>query len=167
MGLRMKQTNSRRKSDYGLPDYRLYYKERYGELKVSDSEFNSIIKEFYERVFEEVVFKGFQFNLPGSLGVLTLSARKPVVELDSEYNVVRTNVPINYKATNELWASDPEAKAKRLRVYHDNVSTDGNIYSIRWVMDKRFRSHFMSVYGFKPSRSNSRKLAKTLKLNGV
>lgn len=163
----MEKTNSRRKSDYGLPDYRLYYKERYGELPVEASEFNEIIKEFYERVFEEVVFKGFQFNLPGNLGVLTLSARKPVVQLDSEYNVVRTNAPTNYKATKELWESDPEAKAKRLRVYHDNASTDGNIYSIRWVPEGRFRTHFIGVYRFRPSRSNSRKLAKNLKLNGV
>lgn len=161
-----KQIN-RNKSDYGLPDYRKYYEERYGKLPVSVLEFNEIIKTFYGKVFEDIVFKGFQFNLPGNLGVLTLSSRKPVIQLDSDYNVVRSNAPTDYKATKELWESDPEAKAKRIRVYHDNSATDGNIYSIKWVTSRKLGGHFLGVYKFKPSRSNSRKLAKILHTTGL
>ena len=159
---------SKRKSDYGLPDMRAYYIRRYGELPkgIGVKEFNDIQKEFWERIFNEVIYKGYQFRMPGGLGTLTLTSRKPTVTIDSEYNVVRTNAPIDYKATTALWERDPEAKERKIRLYHTNVATDGNIYSIKLLQDRRFRGHFISVYNLKPSRGNARGLAEYIRNNG-
>ena len=158
----------KRKSDYGLPDIRAYYINRYGELPkhIGVTEFNDIQKEFWDRIFKEVVYKGYQFKMPGGLGVLTLVSRKPTVVIDSEYNVVRTNAPINHAATKELWAKDPEAKARKIRVYHTNVATDGNIYSIKLLPDRRTKDHFLSVYKLKPSRGNARGLTEHINQYG-
>ena len=146
-----------------MPYIRAYYENRWGKLPISPSEYNALIKEFNDRVFNEIVLQGHRFNIPGNLGEIVLTSRTPTVIVDNEYKVVRTNMPINHQATKELWERDPAAKEMKIRIYHDNVHTDGLIYSIKWLPNKRYKSHWMSAYKFVPSRNNRRNLATKLK----
>jgi len=72
------------------------------------------------------------------------------------------NIPIDWKATNELWEKDSEAKEKKILVRYNNSHTSGYVFRIYC---KKFKSKVKkkNLYKFKPSRNFQRSLSKRIK----
>lgn len=65
----------------------------------------------------------------------------------------------DWKATKELWASDPLAKANKKLVYHLNKHTSG--YYFKWYWDRRTSTvHNQFFFKFDPCRWNDRLIPK-------
>lgn len=132
MPLRKKRGKAKHKPDYDFSDICNYYEERHGKLPVTRKEFGLILKEFHEHVIDEIVLKGFIFNMPGNLGTISLTYRYPTTIVDEEYKIIKTDMPIDYPATMELWKRSKVARERRQHVYLNNSETDGKIYNFRY-----------------------------------
>lgn len=172
-----KKLNIRRRSevrkrdiiDIGLPEIRKYY-EQYYEIAVKDrlkpQVFMDILADFHEQVFQDIVFEGKIFYLPFNLGSVYITKRKPKVEFDEDFNIVKTSAALDFKAMRELWESDPEAREAKIKVYHQNDHSDNYKYSFTWSR-KRSSLPGIGVYRFIPTRSARRALAKKIKTEGI
>lgn len=125
-----------------------------------------ILAKFHERVFEDIVFEGNIFYLPFNLGSVYITKRKPKVEFDEDFNIIKTTAALDFKGMRDLWESDPEAKAAKTKVYHQNDHSDNYKYSFTWSR-KRSSLPGRGVYRFIPTRSAKRALAKKIKTEGI
>ena len=102
-------------------------------------------------------------NLLQEFLFLRLSNLKP--DFSINFEVVKHNIPINWKGTNQLWERDAEAKAQKKLIYYDNRNTNDKVYRVAWDRDG-CRIAGMKAYMFTPSRRLKRTLAKCLNENG-
>lgn len=155
--------------DIGVPEIRKFY-EKYYKKKVKDritpATFLKILETYNQRVVDDILFEGKIYYTPYNQGTMYISKRKPKVEFDENYKLIRTTAAIDFKAQNELWASNPEAKAAKVKVYHQNDHSDGYRYSITWSRG-RTATPGLSTYRFVPARSVKRALAQKIKNGGV
>jgi hypothetical protein len=106
-------------------------------------QFKKIITIIFQKMVDEVVFKGKTFNFPYSMGELYMGKKKPVYKTKPKfiYKTERDDVeftyPIDWVATKKLWMEDPEAKLKHTKVYNTNDHTNGYKYKIAWVKSKK------------------------------
>lgn len=108
--------NHKIKSDYGLVDYYKYYKSNGGKL--SHKEFRNILSDFNEGLYPIICSFNYEYKMPKRLGTISVIQRNTYVKLDKEGNL-KTNKPINYKATLDLWETNPELQEQRIVVRHD------------------------------------------------
>ena len=154
----------RLKTDITRPELYRYYKKNL-EGQFSSSEYSKILKEFNRRIIEDVLLTEKIFYLPFGLGQISVKSRIPKVELNDNFEVVKHNIPINWKGTNQLWERDAEAKAQKKLIYYDNRNTNDKVYRVAWDRDG-CRIAGMKAYMFTPSRRLKRTLAKCLNENG-
>ena len=177
----IKQTHRRYNQDVGIKEIyeyycHMYFKEKFikvngeasikskvhkdSKYNITSSQYNKIVKEFHQLIVKDIL-KGEDFILFERLG--TIGVRKNKIKIKVDVNgVVQTNAPIDFKATNDLWDENPEAKEKKILIRHINHHTKKYIH--RWYWDKgdaNFRCK--SAYSFIPSRTNKRLLATVLK----
>lgn len=154
----------RLKTDITRPElYRYYSKNLEGQ--VNASEYSKILKDFNQRVIDEVLLTGKIFYLPFGLGKVSVVSRIPKVELNDNFEVVKHNMPINWKGTLELWERDAEAKEQKKLIYYDNRNTKDKVYRFKWDRSG-CRISGIKAYMFTPSRKLKRTLAKYLNENG-
>ncbi len=79
------------------------------------------------------VFDGYDVELSSgrTLGTVGVRAKKQKLILDEEGNIVG-GASVNWKETNKYWAENPEAKAKRDRIFYLNEHTGGLTVNLRW-----------------------------------
>ena len=147
------------KGDYGIGDYYKYYNEKYGS-KTTTVLFNKVLTEFNSGIIELVIEHNLIFYIP-FLGLeifIKKDKRKPRIVNGKLVN----NVPIDWKATNDLWNKDSEAKNKKILVRYNNSHTSGYVFRIYC---KKFKSKikYKSLYKFKPSRKFQRTLSARIK----
>lgn len=147
----------RNKSDYGVPDYYKFYTKKY--KKISKTKYNSIITDFNTAVYNLIIEDNLVYQLPflGFEILIKKDKRKPKIKDGKLIN----NVPVDWKATNELWEKDEEAKKKKLLVRYNNSHTSNYVFRIYF---KKFKSSLKnrSLYKFKPIRQFQRALAKRI-----
>lgn len=151
------ERNHKHKADYGISDYRKYYKDNYGEI--DDALYKNIIKDYNESIIELIIEDNLIYTLPYIYFeiVIKKSKRKPKL-----VNGILINPnPIDWKTTKELWEKDAEAKEKKLRVRFNNSHTSGYVFRIYC---KKFKSKlkYRSYFKFKPNRKFQRRLAKRI-----
>lgn len=107
-----------------------FYKE-VEESPVEKGEYFKIIDGYLKMVMDKV-FEGYMVKLGvnDSLGQIGIQGSKMNIRVDEDGNVLGAG--IDYKRTNELWRSDPEAKRQKIRIYHFNEHSDGYRYSLIW-----------------------------------
>jgi len=108
-----------------------WYKENAQHPKVHISIYMKIATGFMKFLAKKIV-AGFQVQLGNahSLGVFAVVGKKVRVKIDEETGKVR-GLMVNWKATNELWASNPELRRKEY-VYYTNDHTNGVKYNLVW-----------------------------------
>ena len=147
------------KTHYGMQDYYKFFKSQYPDLDISRSQFNKIISEF-NKEYSQYLIENLEVNLPFRLGRLEMIKNKRGVYLDKNGNVIN-NKPINWKATKDLWESDPKMKEKKVLVRHNNTHTGGYVFKIKYNK-KRAVYPNKSIYFFKPVREVSRSINKRI-----
>lgn len=129
--------------------------------KITKILYTAIIKEYLKAKTNDIIYNAGTFKYPNRLGSLRIKKKKSKLrlkdgKLDTKY------IPVDYKATNELWKKDPEAKKNKKCVFLTNDHTDGYKYSFFWskqVCDVPNNS----VYQFIPTRTLKRSLSEVLK----
>ena len=106
--------NHRVKSDYGLPDYYRHFVKENKNTKVSKVLYNDIIKDFNSHVRDRISKKGADYTFPKKIGSLEIKKIKPSISIDEKGSVVN-KLPINWKATRELWKENESAKKEKLK----------------------------------------------------
>ena len=100
-------------NDFGMQDYYKFYKKAY-DSKVSRADYNKIISDFNLELQDLIIEEGLIYLIPHLNFEILLKKekRRPRIVNGKLLN----NLPIDWKATNALWARDQEAKEKKLLV---------------------------------------------------
>lgn len=142
---------------FGMEDYYKFFKENYPEIKVSKQKFNDIISAYNEQLADYII-ENLSHTLPFRLGKIEILKDKRKVYIDENTGKVRNTFPVDWKATNELWDNDPEAKEKKILIRYKNLHTGGYVFRIHYnVRTALFKAK--TVYKFKPVRSFARALS--------
>jgi hypothetical protein len=147
------------KSDYGLNDYFRFYKNNGGKLP--KNKFREIIYTFNTYV-QDVIAEGIDYILPKRLGKICIRKYETYLKFDSETNTVRTNRPIDHKATKELHTQHPETKEQGLLVRRD----EPYIYKIRYVKHRAVYKN-KTIYNLCITRDIKQKLKLNIRNNNV
>lgn len=148
---------NKRKTDVhlGMPEYYRFYRENDG--KVNRKKYGEIVTDYLKLVKSEILLKK-SFKLPEGVGTISIKKYKP--KLEFEDGKLINKLPVNIKATNDLWNSDPEAKASRILVRYRNKHTNGYVFHIKWY--KGVFKH-CGYYRFKAYRPFKRELVQKIK----
>lgn len=163
------------KTDIGMSDFYKHYslstfKEKNGGKTIvhHNSMFNvtrlmygKIVEFIHSRITEEIMLDNFEFKFPARLGTLCIRKRKPKLRYDDEGNLINT-MPVDWKATNDLWNEDKKSKEEKKLVRHMNEHTQG--YVPFW----HYNAHTATfknkmAYKFVATRTVKRSLTKVLK----
>lgn len=150
-------------SHFGMYDYYKYYKNNVSNPVPSDVH-RDIIWAMNRALGKELATNGYEIKLPKRLGIIRLNKAKSRCWFED--GKLKTNRPVDFKTTKELWARNPEAKAKKLLVRYENSHSDG--YTFKIFYSKRsanFKNK--SVYQVQINRNIKRNLNKSIKLNQV
>ena len=154
------------KRTFQLSDVHYFYKKALKGI-VSQTVYGEIQREFFGRVFEEVIYPGKIAYLPFGFGKLYIKSRRPKVELDMEtFEIKKHTLRVDYGATNKLWAIDPVAKAEHRRIYHENTHSMENIYRFVWNHKYAKNVSGLHLVRFKVNRPQARGLNKYIRENG-
>lgn len=127
--------------------------------KISKSLYNNIITDFNEGIRNEIINNGLTYQFPYTNFQLLIKKhkRKPKIVNGKLIN----SIPINWKATNELWEKDSEAKEKKILIRFTNYHTFGYVFRILF---KKYNSNIKnkSLYKFKNNRKLQRELSKRI-----
>ena len=148
--------NHKYKTDYGIRDYRKYYENKYKKV---NKDYSKIIYEFNKEIIKLIIDEGLIYKLP--FLSLEIMIRKIKSKIRMENGKVINPNPINWKATNELWEKDEEAKEKKLRIRFNNYNTSGYVFRI-FMKKFRCRVKNKSYYKIKPNRMFQRSLTKRI-----
>jgi len=128
---------------YGTPDYYRFYKKNGGAL--DKSAFSRILRATNLAVAEEVVESAEAFALPYGMGRIEFRKRKNKAFMTPKG--LKSNSPVDWKKTMELWESDPHAHRNKIRVKYSNMHTARYSFKIR-CFDRKFknREYFMMTF---------------------
>lgn len=126
--------------------------------------FTSILKEVNTKLRDVIIFNNFQFEMPGRLGSLAIRKKERKVYIDDDGNVVTRHLPVDWGATNKLWAVDEKARLAKKVVKHTNPHTQGFI--VKWQYHTGYANFKnKSAYTFKPCRDSKLALVRAIKEN--
>ena len=149
-------------SDYKMVDYYKHYKSTGGKL--TSKQFGAILKDVMGTLGGMLITEGFNWRLPSGLGKLRIFKRLTCTSFKDGKLI--TNRAIDFKATNDLWEVNEDAKKNKTLVYHDNYHSDGFVYNIRYIK-KGANYKNKGVYSLQVSRTLKRMLASRIKAGKV
>lgn len=156
-----RRSPNRFKVDYVIKDAYKFFVRKSGKVTTYTT-YRAVCTAVNEYIMQKVLMSGNSFNLPFCLGNLVIMKKKltPYIMEDGKLRV--EHLPVDWKTTKELWASNPETKAAKRLVRYLNEHTAG--YKCHFYWDKRSSTVAnQTAYRFKESRANNRLLAKVLK----
>lgn len=128
---------------------------------VDYSKYCKVIDMFNKALRDEILHNSFDYNLPSRLGLLGIRKKKRIPWIDKEGNLVNT-LPVDWKATLELWEVDPKAKKEKKLVRHFNEHSKG--YIAQWYYSTTKATYkWKSAYSFIPCRTAKLGLSKVMK----
>ena len=155
------------KTHIATPQFYTFYANRYfreiekGQLRgklhkdskyyLTSQMYSKILDEFNSEVRELILNESFDFILPASMGILGIRKRKLIPYINSNGDF-KNPLPVNWKATYELWESNPESHADKTLVRYRNKHSGG--YIAEWT-HMRAKATFKnkSGYDFKATRT--------------
>ena len=159
----------------GMEDFYKFYclstfKEKVGnkttvhhssKFNITRTLYGKIIEFFHCNITDEIMLENFEYKMPARLGTINIRKKKPKLRFDQNGKLINT-MPVDWKATKDLWEEDPECKEQKKLVRHLNEHTNGYVpfwnYSVSTATFKN-----KSVYKFKPTRTIKRELSRILK----
>lgn len=114
------------------------------DLGVTKSEFREMCLEFNLAVRQLIVEEGFEFSIPYGIGKLAVYKYKPEIK-PRKNNPKLLTLPINPRATAELWRKSPELKGNKY-VYYLNNNTDGYICKPFYTKNKDMPMGLTNLY---------------------
>lgn len=155
-----KRTTGNIKSDYGIRDYYKFYKEDNPNSKINYSLYVKIIKEYNKGVINLIIEDNVEYAIPhiGSSLVIKCDKRVPKIINGKLHNTT----PVDWKATNDLWDSDEEAKSKKLLVRYLNTHSSKYVFRVSF---KKYISRIKNkgIYKFQTARPFQRALGNRIK----
>jgi hypothetical protein len=155
--------------EYKTRDLYKFYKE-YTDTPVSLELYSNIRRDYFTFIYSKIINENFSFRLPFRLGLLRIFKFKRKLKLDENGNVDKSKLPVNYRATLNLWEKTYPGKTKeeilkipnRRYIYMLNEHT--NRYSVIFFWDK-VSSNIPNqrFYKIDVPRDIKRKLAERLK----
>lgn len=136
-------------------DYYRSYKEHGGS--VNRTLYSKILSDYFKMMREEL-FERRLIVLPQMFGKIKIVKYLPKLDFDEAGNLVN-RLPVNLRATHELWESNKEAKEKRILVRYRNTHTNGYTFKVHW---SKGRMRFLGLFSFKPNRLLKRELSQKI-----
>lgn len=150
------RTEGKIKTDYSIKDYFKYFKKNNEDLDISYKTYTSVINQFNKELINLIIEDNLEYTIPyiGSTLSIRKDKRVPKIVNGKLYNTT----PVDWKATNELWDSDDEARDKKLLVRHLNYHTSKYVFRIYF---KKYKLYFINkkLFSFKVSRNFQRSLS--------
>lgn len=167
-----KGTKNKIKIHYGINDFYKYYISCFKTKQINDSKnpfivdkkvYTSIIEEYHDMIKEEIITNRLDYEIPFDLGMLGVRKFKPKLGIDENGKLIN-KLPVNPRATVELWKINPEAKAKKILVRYTNKHTNGYVFTIHYF--KKYKAKFKNktLYSFETVRGFKQKLNKKAEL---
>ena len=129
--------------------YKKYKKE--AQAPVDASTFVKIANGYMQFLFDKVM-QAEEVTLPCKMGTLSVRGVKRKLTFDEEG---KPKLPINWRATKELWNRDPQAKLNKKVIYCTNEETGGVVYRIHWSRNRSPIENKL-YYGLRMTRANKR-----------
>lgn len=123
--------------------------------------YSEVLDEVNSHIRDLILNERFNFIMPHRMGELEIKKTKPEPYIDEEGKLVNT-LPIDWKATKDLWQSNSEAKANKKLVRHLNKHTQGYVARVCYNVAQATYS-YKKVYKFIPTRTLVRTLASIMK----
>lgn len=114
-------------------------------LGIKEKEFCSIVNNINKKI-ADAILNGDLVKLPCSMGTLVPMQQETLYM--NKHGKLVINRPVDWKATMELWDSDPQAKSENIRIRHDVDKRFKIIYSKKGA---NFRNKY--YVKFKPIKS--------------
>jgi hypothetical protein len=161
-------------ADVRIKDYYTYYKNNLTkkelplgtDLKdlsynVTATTYRKVLMSIFLKAREKMILNNLEYILPCKMGKIAIFKHKKKLELDEDGNII-TKLAVDYKATRQMWAEDPEMKAKKKIIFHLNNHTDEYTFKITWIKNNcnMFKKKF---YKLVPVRDFKRQVPKLLK----
>lgn len=123
------------KIQYGTTQAYKRYKEKIlpnkaKEFDVSASTHAKIIEMYHSLVRDKMIYKNFIYRIPVLGMKIRIKKYKQKLKYDEQGNIIKSELPVNWKATNELWKSSEEHRLKKTLIFHLNDHTDGYRYRV-------------------------------------
>tara|TARA_R110000822_G_scaffold191566_4_gene330296 strand:- start:5208 stop:5714 length:507 start_codon:yes stop_codon:yes gene_type:complete len=148
------------KTDYGNYDYYKHFISNTPGSTITRSVFGQVLKEFNGHVRDRISTKGAEYTLPCRVGKVELRKLKTEVKIADDGSIIN-NLPVNWKATRELWAENEIAKEKKTKIRYTNEHTEGYTFRIFYRTSKaNFKNK--SIYKMKLNRTLKRQLSKSI-----
>jgi hypothetical protein len=162
----MKRGKGKIKVHYGRADMYKHYIESTEKkpegIQVSYSDYCTVLNKFNKDISKAIMENAYEFILPSRVGIIRIKKYKPKIKVKDNGELITNNLAVDYKATNELWRNNPEAKKAGKKVFHLNNHSDGYRY-IWYYSNYRNNLPNKSLYRFIPTRTNKRELSKLIK----
>ena len=142
-------------NQYGMRDYYKFFCEQNPSIKISKQKFNSIISEFNKIMAKDLIDE-LVIPLPYRLGKIEILKTKRSAYYD-KFGILKNNIPIDWKATKELWKKDKDSKEKKILVRYKNTNTNGYVFKVYYTKTNAVYTNKI-LYSFKPVRSVSRSI---------
>ena len=155
------------KIDYTLEDVWEVFKnttmrEYEKKPKLDKRLFAKIAKELNQEIVNLIIEKNFEYVMPSNMGVMSIKKSKAEPRIVN--GKLAKNLSMNYKATRELWLTNPEAKEQKKKIFYLNEHSNGWRYSFFWSK-KESLAQGKSIYMFRAVRANSRLIAQKTREN--
>lgn len=141
-----------------------YFFKRFHEnskKKLTPKQYGDIIRLSHALISKGIVEDNFIFSPPYLKCKFRIKKYKQKIKLDENGKIIKSNLPVNWKATKEFWQKNPKAKENKTLIYHLNDHSDGYRYRFSKVPIRQITKN-LAYYNFKPCRQNDRALAKQI-----
>jgi hypothetical protein len=156
-----KRTGGKFNADFFMQDiYREYRK--HCSNPVDKKTFSRVCLLFNSFVMHDILLQGRDFKMPVRLGYLGIRKYKCLPFIDEGGGLHKSHLPVDYRATRELWGRDEKARSEKRLVRIINRHTDDYRYRFYWNKEHSDVPN-QTAYSFIPLRANSRELARILK----
>ena len=154
-----KRTKGVLKAHYGMKDYFKSFKLHNPTIDVPRKKYNDIISEFNKKLVDMIIEENLTYTVPylGSSINTRKEKKTPKIINGKLYNTT----PVDWKTTNELWSSDPEAREKKLLVRYTNSHTSRYVFRI-YLKKYNYSFKNKKYYSFEPCRDFKRLLGKRI-----
>ena len=161
-------------ADFKTKDIFKYYKEKYKENALTQSQVRKIWKTFYPEIIKYMIFNNYEYLLPHHLGSFRIKKKKIEPKIDKDGNLDVGKLSVDYKATKKLWEERyPGKTAEELKMIKNkplvrelNEHTNG--YRCFWYWDKITCNVLnQSAYVLEMTRTNKQLLSKAVSTNDL
>ncbi len=148
-------------NSYSIKDYWKYYCKN--SKTIPYEQYRDILYFILEQYSLLISDHAMDMTFPYKLGKILIRKHLQQVKFDEEGNLI-SKLPVDYKATKDLWDKDPEAKERKQLVYCLNQHSEGWWFSIKYQIFNQLKSHYkVKFLTFKPARKMTRRFAKNIK----